>query len=258
MRLIPLELTSFRCGYFKDRDATYDHYFVIEASDAERQFLLDSGYRAFGKYYFRPCCDGCHLCVPLRVPVGSFHPSKSQRRVWNRCSEVRVEVGIPCYTDEKYGIYCNHLARFQMERRPGPPEEFQHSFYDPDFPALEFCYYLKDELIAVGIVHETETSLSSVYFYYKLEYSQLSLGTFGVLKELEYARLNAKLYLYLGYWIRDNRFMRYKAEFRPNEVLDSKGTWQVFRDAKGSYLGDENCIFNPPPSPLFQFRGKKD
>ncbi|MCB1136050.1 MAG: hypothetical protein KDK78_07275, partial [Chlamydiia bacterium] len=237
-----------------DRDACYDHYFVIEASDSERQFLLDLGYRAFGKYYFRPCCTGCHLCVPLRVPIGSFKPSKSQRRVWNRCSNIRVEVGVPQYSNEKYAMYCEHLERFQMNRKPGPPIEFQHSFYDPEFPALEFSYYLGETLIAVGIVHETEIALSSVYFYYRLDHSELSLGTFGVLQEIEYARLTGKRFLYLGYWIRDNRFMRYKAEFRPNEILDSHCEWKPFRTAQGDYLIEPSAKFNPPPSPLFGLR----
>ena len=186
----------------------------------EREMLLASGYRVFGKYYFRPQCKGCRECVPIRIPVELYRPNKSQRRVWKKCEAVQVVVDHPRYTPEKYEIYIDHLQRFNRPASQSTPEDFSFSFYDPALPALEFCYYIDNVLVAVGIVHEVPHALSSVYFTYRLAYADWSLGTFSVMKEIEYAKVLGKKHVYLGYYVAGNHFMCHKATFKPHEMMD--------------------------------------
>ena len=58
------------------------------------------------------------------------------------------------------------------------------------------------------------------------EYNYLSLGIFGVIKEIEYAKsLNLKYY-YLGYYIENNQKMSYKNKFIPHNFFDwKKNKW---------------------------------
>ena len=229
MRLIPIKPKPHQCGYFDDRDATFESFLLLEATDQEREMLLASGYRSFGKYVFRPMCVGCRACTPLRIPLDQFKPTKSQRRVLRRCSEIKVAVSKPLYTSEKWEIYKDHLRRFNRPEQKQEENDFIGSFYDPAIPSLEFCYYLEGRLVAVGIVNETPHALSSVYFTYRLEYAHYSLGTFSVMKEIEYGVAHGKRHLYLGYYIEDNHFMRYKGDFRPNEMLTESGRWVKFK-----------------------------
>lgn len=254
MRALPLEINAFPCGYFNDRSATYDHYLLDQCSDRERRALLDLGYRSFGKYFFRPICENCERCVPIRIPLDTFHPSKSQRRVLKKCHNVSVQVGTPQYSPEKYRLYREHFRRFPGDGESNSEASFRSSFYDPSQPCLEFCYYLDEKLIAVGLVNETPSTLSSVYFFYSLDFGKLSLGTFSILKELEYGREQGKEYLYLGYYIHLNRFMKYKGEFRPSEILNSQGKWVPFRDERGKWLSDEDARWTRSPSPLMEAR----
>ncbi len=251
MRLILLEDAPHQCGYLPDRDATYESYLILEATPQERESLLEAGYRSFGKYHFRPKCVGCHQCVPLRVPVESFIPTKSQRRTWRRCRYVDVVVDTPHYTEEKWSIYSDHLRRFKREQAGDSAEEFAFSFYDVTIPALEFCYYVEGVLAAVGIVNVTPHALSSVYFTYRLDYAKLSLGVFSVMAEIDYAHRYGKKHLYLGYYVRDNHFMNYKAHYHPNEMLTSSGRWVPFYDAMGHLLADEPPTFQAG-DPLFR------
>lgn len=247
MRLIPLEPRPFTCGYFDDRQATYEHYYMNDATLHERELLLAYGYRSFGRYTFRPQCGACQRCVPLRVLVRHFYPNKSQRRVLKKGQELRITVGPPEYNEEKLKIYLAHGQRFSRATEFSGEEEFRQSFYEPAVPTLEFCYYHEEQLVAVGIVHETPRALSSVYFTYLPDYGQLSLGTFSVLQEIAFAASHGKQYLYLGYYIRDNRFMRYKKSFYPSEVLPNEQGWVPFRDRRGGYFCPDELTFEPFP-----------
>ncbi len=230
MRIIPLNEKPHPCGYLADRTAQYESFLALEATPEEREILLQTGYRAFGKYYFKPQCAGCRQCVSIRIPVDTFRPNKSQRRLWSKSQGVRLEIARPQFTEEKYEIYLDHLQRFNRPNAKNSVDDFEASFYDPDFPAWEFLYYVQQRLVAVGLVHEVPHALSSVYFTYRLECAELSLGTFSVLKEIEYAKSVGKQHLYLGYYVADNHFMRHKASFKPHEMLHENGLWEAVQE----------------------------
>lgn len=247
MELRVLSSQPFPCGYFDDRLALYEHYLLESVSPEERNSLLACGYRAFGKYTFRPACHGCQACVPLRIPVQAFCLSKAQKRILKRGDSLSISIAPPHYTREKLEIYKDHSRRFPGKESTQGEEEFRLSFYEETVPTLEFCYRLEGKLIAVGIVHETPFALSSVYFTYRQSHSHLRLGTFSTLKEIEHAQHLGKRYLYLGYYIRDNHFMSYKKHFYPSEVLLGAAGWSAFRGPKGEYLKADELAFQPFP-----------
>jgi len=80
------------------------------------------------------------------------------------------------------------------------------------------------ELVAVGIADETPRALSAVYCYHDPDRSRLSLGTYNVLRAIEYARERGVAYVYLGYCVAGCESLRYKARFRPQERLVGAAT----------------------------------
>lgn len=136
-----------------------------------------------------------------------------------------------------------HVALFNayhkdMTRRRDWPQnitsfqDYYESFVGGQYDfAREFLYFDSGCLVGVGIVDELSIGLSSAYFYHDPAWRRQGPGTFSILKEIEWAAEQRLSHVYLGYWIRDNQSMSYKARFAPHELLDSctdldeKPTW---------------------------------
>ena len=190
--------------------------------------FMDAGFRRSGKLLYQPVCRGCRACVPIRVPVDQFRPSKSQRRCirWNE--DLAVTVGEAAATDEKYELYRRYVVgRHHRSAEEEDRESFEQFLYDSPVQTLEFSY--RDpvgRLLAVGLCDACPESLSSVYFYFDPDESRRGIGNFGVLYEIQAAARLGLPYYYLGYWVDGCASMEYKADFGPAEVLHPDGVWR--------------------------------
>ena len=97
---LPLRLlrgTQHECAYLPERDAC-EQYTFPELScidSALYEDMMNAGFRRAGRVFYRPDCPTCTACVPIRVPVARFRPSRSQRRAIARNRDVQVKVGAP-------------------------------------------------------------------------------------------------------------------------------------------------------------------
>ncbi len=212
------------CSYLNDETAQLEYRVPMNLDSATFQTLVERGWRRFGNYVFRPQCPVCRSCRSIRLRVRDFSLSKSQRRSQRRNSHIEVEVARPDVTDGHVDLF-NAYHR-DMSRRRGWPEnstsfqDYYESFIGGRFDfAREFRYWDKDRLVGIGIVDEVSDGVSSVYFYHDPAWRRFGPGTFSLLNEIEYSRQRGLDFVYLGYWIRDNASMSYKANFRPHELL---------------------------------------
>ncbi len=215
-----------RCSYLPDRQWRFEYFFAMDVTSEEINMLLEKGWRKFGTYFFRPRCDGCQSCIPIRVLTDTFRPSKSQRRVLKKSAGIEVRFSELRFRERIYEIYRNHsLDRFG---RDTDRDNFLHSFYLQSCPGMQSEYYIGRELAGVGFLDHSSMALSSIYFVYDTSYDSYSLGTFSILREIEHAASLGLPFYYLGYYIEQNRSMSYKNNFKPNEQYDwDRDLWVI-------------------------------
>lgn len=219
------------CGYLDDQLA---RTVFLDPQVTPQQSLYSAfaaqGFRRSGSFLYRPQCERCQACVPVRVAVAEFHPDRGQRRVWRKNQDLVIRV-IPTEADpEHFELY----QRYLMQRHPGggmdehTPADY-HAFLTSRWSntrSVEFR--LNGSLIGAAVMDELDDALSAVYTFYDPRLSRRSLGTFAILWQIEAARRHGLRWLYLGYWIAASRKMAYKNRFRPFERFGPDG-WQRVR-----------------------------
>jgi len=212
------------CPYLPGRESVSRGVYAPQLPPMLYHAFMDAGFRRSGRIVYQPVCVGCRECRPLRVLVPEFRPSKSQRRVTRRNTDLEVKMGPAVGDGERYELYRKYTAQWHGGEA-GDYGEFRRFLYESPVETIEFSYRLGPKLVAAGVCDVCEQSLSSVYFYFDPDHGRRSLGTYGALVEIEFARRVGIPYYYLGYWVRGSATMAYKANFGPHEVLDESGEW---------------------------------
>jgi len=219
------------CPYLEARQTEDEIIYASRPGGAVYQVLMDFRFRRSGPMVYRPICSDCHECIPIRVPVDHFSPSRSQRRVMRRNKDIHVKVDVPECTEEKWRIYSDYLERQHDGSMDAGFSAFEEYLYCSPTDTMEMTYRLGERVVAVGILDVCPNSLSTVYFYFDPAEAQRSLGTYGALCEIEECRHRKLAYWYVGFYIRGCGRMSYKVNFRPYELLGRDGVWRPGRDA---------------------------
>ncbi|KAK9159052.1 hypothetical protein Scep_005626 [Stephania cephalantha] len=167
----------------------------------------------------------------------SKHPHKKRRRL-------EIHLKRSSFDPEEYDLY----RRYQIRVHNDAPDQVSESSYrrflvdtpivfvpprgDGTVPSCGFGsfhqqYVIDGKLVAVGVVDILPRCLSSKYLFWDPDLASLSLGKYTALQEIGWVKENqahcsSLQYYYLGYYIHSCSKMRYKAAYRPSELLCPK------------------------------------
>jgi arginine-tRNA-protein transferase len=192
------------------------------------------GFRRSGHYVYRPRCDGCDACQPVRVRVPDFQPRRSQRRNAARNHDLVCGLRPLEFDESHYLLY----RRYQSARHAGggmdmdDREQYRAFLLTSQVDSALAEFRLDGRVVMVSLIDRLLDGLSAVYTFYDPGLVKRGLGVFNVLTQIKLAAGMHLPYLYLGYWIRQSAKMAYKSDYQPLEVF-RQGAWRTLSGTDG-------------------------
>lgn len=207
---------SHSCSYLPDQQSQnlYPDP-TLPMSNSLYSQLIQHGFRRSGDNSYRPHCPDCQACIPVRINIAHFSPSRSQRRCLKRNKHITTSHHPAVFNPEHFALYRRYLkARHPDAGMDNPTEESYRHFlmsYWSDTHFIEF--HDGSKLIGLAVTDYVDDALSAFYTFFDPDYTTQSLGTYAILEQINLAKSLGFSMLYLGYWIENCQKMRYKQNF---------------------------------------------
>jgi arginyl-tRNA--protein-N-Asp/Glu arginylyltransferase len=228
------------CSYLPGRTATmlfFDPRYQLDSD--QYAGLARLGFRRSGDLIYRPECDACNACIPVRVPVQHFRGDRGQRRVWKRNQDLTVIPRPRVYEQEHFDLY----RRYQAARHAGgelndpDPQKYVTFLCADGMNTVFYEFRQQRKLLAVAVTDILRDGFSAVYTFFDPHEKRRALGVYSVLWQIEEAKARSLPWVYLGYWIQECQKMSYKANYRPLELF-LNGRWVLQDNPRVEFDGD--------------------
>jgi len=225
--------TPYKCGYLPNKLAqsliAAPHHLV---DSQVYSGLIEQGFRRSGKFAYRPHCETCNACVPVRLILDQFVPNRSQKRAFKQHADLNVRV-LPLDFQQ------NHFELYSSYQQLRHADENKLSQADTNNEAEQYRQFLcmsnveslmiefsdaAGNIKIVSVVDVVRDGVSAVYTFYDATEPKASYGTYSIMWLAEWTKSLDLPFLYLGYWIQDSQKMAYKQQFKPQEKLID-GEW---------------------------------
>ena len=220
----------YACGYLPTK--------LVQSLIATPQHLVDShqysglikqGFRRSGKFVYRPHCENCNACTPVRLPVADFQSSRSQKRAYKQHQNLDARVSKLTFDEAHFELYkAYQIARHEGNEQEETAEQYRNFLVQSNVDSLFISFTLDGTLKIVSVIDIIEDGVSAVYTFYDSKDTKASYGTYSIMWLIDWCKELQLPYLYLGYLIKDSRKMVYKKKFGPQEALID-GEWQKIK-----------------------------
>jgi leucyl-tRNA---protein transferase len=225
--------TPYPCGYIAKNRAqsliASPHHLVDAEVYSE---LIQQGFRRSGKFAYRPHCEHCNKCVPVRIVLDQFIPTRSQKRAYKQHSDLTANIlplGFHQAHVELYSAYqaLRHATEDVMSQNTDSSEEEQYRQFlcqsNVDSLMIEFKD-AQNQVKIVSVIDTVKDGHSAVYTFYDAIETKSSFGTYAIMWLIDWTKSLNLPYVYLGYWIAESQKMAYKEKFNRQEKLID-GEW---------------------------------
>ena len=182
--------------------------------------LSSVGFRRSGSHIYRPYCQTCTACIPVRIPVRLFEMKRRFRRILKHNADVTLMKVVPELREEYFDLYDRYISARHSDGDmfPASRDQFQ-SFLVKGRPDTRFIELrTSGKLLAVAVLDELNNGLSAIYSFFDPDEESRAPGVLAILRVIEETQRLKLDYLYLGYWIKQCNKMSYKLSYKPIEL----------------------------------------
>ena len=220
--------TKYSCGYINGQDAqsiVATPYKNINNKNFKS--LISKGFRRSGQYVYKPNCEKCSACIPIRLLASNFNASRSQKRAKKYLNKLSVKLLPLVFNQEHYNLYVHYQNKRHRsdDKSEDDVADYNDFLIKSNVNSKLVEFRLNSQLQMITIIDIIDDAISAVYTFYDCSDQKLSLGTMSIIWLLEFCKKENLPYLYLGYWIYESQKMKYKTNFKPYELM-IEGVWQ--------------------------------
>jgi arginine-tRNA-protein transferase len=232
-RIVEFSTLPAKCAYIDHHTMRMEYKFIEDCPYLLNQKLVQQGWRRFGEYYSRPNCDGCDKCLSLRIKADEYRFTKNAKRTIRKNANTKFLLQKPTLTRNHLNLYEKY-HRYMEEKKGWKHYELSPNSYHElyvsgamDF-GQEVLYFRDDKLVGVDLIDFLADGISSIYFFYDPDYAHLSLGRFSIYQQILIAQMHKLPYVYLGYYVKECDSLKYKADYKPFEILQGNPSLNEF------------------------------
>ena len=189
--------------------------------------LVSAGFRRSGAFTYRPYCDHCHACVPVRVVAASSSPIAPSAGPWRATRgssrATPSSSSTPSITRSTCATRASAIRGGGMDH--DSREQYAHFLLQSNVATRLIEFREAGELRMVSIVDELADGLSSVYTFFDPLVPRASYGTYNILWQIERGARPRPGLPVPGLLDRAEPQDGYKNQFRPIEGL-TRGEWK--------------------------------
>jgi len=145
----------YDCSYLPGRQARSQVAPLAHLIDAHAySALIRAGFRRSGQFAYRPHCEQCQACVPVRVEVAGFVANRTQRRCLKRNRHLGARFLPLDFKEEHYALYRSYLgsrhAGGGMDR--DGPDQYTQFLLSSNVDSVMVEFRDGDALVMVSVV----------------------------------------------------------------------------------------------------------
>src|SRR5690606_17925343 len=141
-------------------------------------------------------------------------------------ANLMMSIGPPRCDPQRIELFNRHRQLRGLARDDEPVDEASYRAFlvDSCCESVELTFTLNERIVAVSVVDVGRDSLSAVYTHFDPQLPRYSLGTYAVLKQIQYAAATQRTFVYLGMYVAANPHLNYKSRYQPQQRL-IHGKW---------------------------------
>ncbi|MBF86701.1 MAG: arginyltransferase [Pelagibacterales bacterium] len=205
------------CAYLPEKDEKKIITEISGPNSNEINFILtNSGFRRSHRTAYRPACNTCNACIPVRIDIKNYIPNRSTKRAKKKASDLTYLERPPIATREQFDLFTKYQNARHYDSDMASMNFSEYRAMVEDTPVDTYIYEFRDNdnnLVAASLTDKVSDGLSGIYKFFHPDRSRDSIGTWLIDWHIEETKKLGLQYVYLGYWIKESKKMAYKSRY---------------------------------------------